>query len=138
MQNKKVVFFLLLILITAAMGTLLYHKYVLIPKGVNDNFQPINDHVVKDLMMGKKGCIIQAGLPLGLKALLPGQFEIISNNLIPLKDQSNFKVGHIVLGSGFISNGDEVGKTKTIELFDPFTRQNYQAQYQVILFSNCF
>lgn len=129
---------MLLILITAAMGTLLYHKYVLIPKGVNDNYQPINDHVVKDLMVGKKGCIIQAGLPLGLRSLLPGQFEIISNNLIPDTEQNNFQIGHIILGSGFIANGDEVGKTKTIDLFDPSTRQNYQSSYKVILFSNCF
>lgn len=45
------------------MGTLLYHKYVLIPKGVNDNYQPINDHVVKDLMMGKKAVLFRPDYP---------------------------------------------------------------------------
>lgn len=138
MHNKKVVFFLLLILITAAMCTLMYHKYILIPSGKNPNYSQISDQQVKELMNGKKGCVIQAGLPIGIKSLLPGQFEIVNLISVPQEEKSKFNIGDIILGSGFIAEGDEVGKIKSIDIYNHQTRTNSKVNYKVILYSNCY
>lgn len=120
------------------MSTLIYHKYVLVPRGVNPNFQNITDQRVKDLMRGKKTCIIQAGLPLEVSSQGLGRFLITRVGNLDLDDQGKFKAGDMIVGQGFLATADEVGKTKIIDKLDPQTNQVLEVKYQVKFFSHCF
>lgn len=138
MQNKKVVFFLLLILVSSALSTLVYHKYMKEPSSLDKAFNLLEDHKAIDLLKGHETCVIQAGLSLKFKPLESGQFQLTSLEGLPEVLKKELEVGDLIVGRGFVASGEEVGKTKELTIIKNLTGQVKTLPYIVQAYSNCF
>lgn len=160
MNNKKVVFFLLILLVSTGLITFILNKtrqiekqtqektineneisiggknYPIFKDGIKTLINPKDDTSLKDLMKFYSHCQISLGIPLGLKQLDSGIFEITSLSPLDQHKELNLKVGDKVLGHSFLAEASESEEKELLVLRD---EQEYlKIKYKISLILTCF
>ena len=158
MNNKKVVFFLLVLVVATGLITFILNKskqiekiqksnnenqvtlngkvYPILKEGAKDLINAQEDQSLKDLMKNYDQCHISLGMPLGLNQIEPGIFQVTELSPMSIHQELNLKVGDKILGSGFLaSKKDEPEKELTILRND---LEILKIKYKVSIILNCF
>lgn len=136
MKSKKVVFFLLLGLVTCALATLLVHKFDLLghqPK----SWSPEEELTIK-LLKGHKHCMLTAGLKLDLVPTEHvNQYKINSLTGLSSELKGKLKVDDLIMGPQLMNAGSVIGETQSLQVLDPKTGLTRTVSYTVQPIIDC-
>lgn len=130
MKSKKVVFFLLLGLVSCALGTLLVHKFELIK-----SHGPViteEESMATKLLKGHKSCLLTAGIKLDLVPTEHvNQYKVQSLTGLPLELKGQINEGDLILGPQLMVSGNLIGEQQSLVVKDSKTGNTHSLLYTV-------
>jgi hypothetical protein len=134
---KKAVFFLLLMLVSASLSTLLYHKYG--KEEVKESKLESLEIQLSELLKNKKHCFIGAGLNLRLKPLdLTHHYQVESLEGLPKELEGQIKEGDVLVSETFSYSGEAIGSTQDLVVVRPSSGLIRTLPFTVKPFVSCF
>lgn len=132
MKSKKVVFFLLLMVILSALLTI----WLNVDKTSLEN--PTNEAQIQALLGNYKTCILGAGLKLQVSATnTPNYFRLESTQELPPELRGKVQEGDVIINDGWVFSGKEIGQNKTLQVINAKTGLIDSISFKVRPFISC-
>jgi hypothetical protein len=166
-KDKKIILILIFLVIITGLGSFISLKYKLITDNIKKNESNIfrqnheisiggikhqyyetqgktiieidQNQSVRDIIKNYKYCNIFAGMPLEVSQVDTGLFELKAKSALTIHEKPNLdlEIGDRIIGSGWIAEGFDIGRTKQIQILKKDNTVKF-VEYKIVTVLSCF